>query len=133
METTEILQTIRQLRRDFQTVALDNFGGLSAQLENMRRYFATTAPRIRYGSIAHPLDPNAEIDRELEKTGQAISKAYHDVRRVRARRDRTPAAGVDTVYGAARAAFAASVRLQWEIGEHDVGFLPNTTGHAAPT
>lgn len=132
MDTAEILQTVRQLRHDFQLVALDNLAGLSAQLENMRRYFDTTAPRIRYGTIAQPLDPADEIDLELEHTGQAISKAYHAVRRVRARRDQAPTAGIEALYGAARAAYAAVVRLQWEIGEHDVEFLPGTAGHAAP-
>jgi hypothetical protein len=132
METTDILQTIRQLQRDFQSVAPDNLAGLSAQLEDMRNYFDTTAPRVRYGAIAHALDPDAEIDRELETTGQAISQAYHAVRRGRARRGQAPAAGIAAVYGAARAAYAAVVRLQWEIGAHDVELIPGTAGHAAP-
>ena len=130
METTDILQTIRQLQRNFQLVALDNLAGLSAQLESMRSYFDTTAPRIRYGAVPHRLDPDAEIDRELERTGQAISKAYHAVRRVSARRGQAPAAGIAAVYGAARAAYAAVVRLQREIGTHDVGFSPRTAGRA---
>lgn len=132
METTALLQTIRTLQRDFQMVALDDLTGLSAQLDNMRRYFDTTAPRIHYGAIAHRLDPDDEIGRELENTGQAISKAYHDVRRARGRRDQAPAAEVEAFYRGARAAYAASVRLQWEIGEHDVKFIPHEAGHAAP-
>lgn len=130
METTELVQTIRTLERDFRTVAPDDLAGLSDRLDNMRRYFDTTAPRIRYGAIAHPLDPDDEIDRELENIGQAISKAYHDMRRARARRGQAAAADIETFYGAARAAYAASVRLQWEIGVHDAGFMPHRACHA---
>ena len=131
MHTAEILQTIRRLQSDFHQVALENVNGLSVQLENMRRYFDTAAPGIRCGVIAQPLDPYDQIDRELEKTEQAISQVYRDVRRTHCRRATPPSAAVDTVFSAARAAYAAAVRLQWEIGEHDVGFIPDRTGHAA--
>lgn len=131
MHTAEILQTIRRLQRDFQQVELENVGGLSVQLENMRRYFDMTTPGIRFGAIAQPLDPDYQIDRELEKTEQAISQVYREVRRLRGRRAQPPSAAVETVFSAARAAYAAAVRLQWEIGEHDVGFVPATAAHAA--
>lgn len=129
MHTVEILQTIRRLQSDFHQVALENVDGLSVQLENMRRYFDTTASSIRCGVIAHPLDPYDQIDRELEKTEQAISQVYREARRMHCRRATPPSAAVDTVFSAARAAYAAAVRLQWEIGEHDVGFVPGTAGH----
>lgn len=131
MHTSEILQTIRRLQRDFQQVELENVGGLSVQLENMRRYFDMTAPGIRFGAIAQPLDPDYQIDRELEKTEQAISQVYREVRRIRGRRAQPPSTAVETVFSAARAAYAAAVRLQWEIGEHDVGFIHDTVGHHA--
>jgi hypothetical protein len=46
---------------------------------------------------------------------------------------KAPSAAVGTVFNAARAAYAAAVRLQREIGEHDVGVIPNPAGHAAQT
>lgn len=127
MHSAEILQTIRRLQRDFQQVELENVGGLSVQLENMRRYFDMTAPGIRFGAIAQPLDPDYQIDRELEKTEQAISQVYREVRRIRGRRAQPPSTAVETVFTSARAAYAAAVRLRWEIGEHDAGFIPATT------
>ena len=131
MHTAEMLQTIRRLQSDFHQVALENVDGLSVQLENMRRYFDMTAPGIRFGAIAQPLDPDYQIDRELEKTEQIISQVYREVRRTHCRRATPPSATVDTVFSTARAAYAAAVRLQWAIGEHDVGFMPGTAGHAA--
>jgi hypothetical protein len=131
MHAADILQTIRRLQNDFQKVELENFGGLSVQLEAMRRYFDMTVPGIRWGGDAQALDPDYQIDRELEKTEQAISKVYREVRRIRGRRAQAPSPAVDTVFSAARAAYAAAVRLQWEIGEHDVAFVPATAGHAA--
>ena len=130
MHTAEILQTIRRLQSDFQQVALENVAGLSVQLENMRRYFDTVAPGIHCGAIRQPLDPDYQIDHELEKTEQAISHVYREMRRLRGRRAQASAA-VDAVFSAARAAYAAAVRLQWEIGEHDVAFIRATGGHAA--
>ncbi|HEX8405929.1 MAG TPA: hypothetical protein VF670_15005 [Duganella sp.] len=130
MHTAEILQTIRRLQSEFQQVGLENVGGLSAQLEKMRRYFDMTTPGIRAGAIAQPLDPDYQIDLELEKTEHAISHVYREVRRVRGRRAQPPSAAVETVFSAARAAYAAAVRLQCEIGAHDVGLMRDTAGHA---
>jgi len=136
MQTSVILQATRKLVGEFRGTAPEQLNELSARLANMREYFDATALRIRHGNIAHALDPDFEIDNELQRAEQDIRELHRRVSQLRGNAERAPDSivdhgAIDTLYYLARQAYTSAVQLQWEIGEHDVDFSPRKSGYVA--